>query len=475
MRRVELGDLVVEAGGILAVVGRAGSGKSMLARSLVEQGAVLIGPGADAATLAEVVAAGPSLIVADEPGRDRDPGTQHDLLAALHLASRDRGITTLIFTADLRLPIAMGLETAILADGRFVERGPIDSLTLRPEHEATRRLVAAGRPRSRTMARPPIGDTLLAFDRVTMHRPGRRGWPFRRERAVPLLSGVSVALRSGQAIGLLGPAGAGKSQLLRLAAGVVQPDAGRVVAAGRARIAMLFSDPHAAFNPRLPVGLTLTEPLRLEAELLVDEQAERLVEAVRVVGLSPGLLDRRPAGFSPLELQRLALARAILGRPGLILLDEPTAGLDPVAAAEFVQLFNRVRSDYGLAVLWASRDFALLRQLCDRIAVLDRGELVEMGTPGALFETGAHPTTRSLVAPRYPEPPPPMPPSPPEPEHREVAAPVPSADDGADERAEGRQLEPVAGRSRDGAGSMDAADRDGQGDDHRALRHVEGA
>lgn len=536
MARVELGDLTVGQGAILAIVGRAQSGKSAMARALAAQRGTLIGPAADVAELAAAIDRGTDLVVADEPGSSRDPATQHDLLAALQLANRDRRVTTVILTADLRLPLAMGLETAILADGHIVERGQVDDLMIRADHEITRRMVAASRPRTRTMARPPVGDSLLEFDAVTSRRSDWAGWPFRRDQAAAALSNVTLTVRRGQAVGLLGTTGAGKSLLLRLAAGLVRPSSGSITlggrrhrgipADGRERVAMLFPDPHAAFNPGLPVGLSLTEPLHVEEQLLVDEQVGVLVEAVRVVGLSPGVLDQLPGRFSPFDLQRLALARAIAGRPTLILLDEPTARLDPVAAAEFTLLFNRIRSDYGLTVLWASREFSVLRQLCDRIVVLDGGEAVEMGTPGGLFETGVHPVTRTLVTPRYPEPPPPMPPkaelvveqvqpvaavepiappepvaeptarsapepelavtrpaesepaaeaAPPPPSEPEPTAPAASADDGPDEPGESRQVEPVAAGGRDGAGRIEPANADGETDDHRALRHVEGA
>lgn len=511
MARVELGDLTVGQGAILAIVGRAGRGKSAMARTLSGQRGVLIGPNADATELAAAIERGTDLVIADEPGSARNPATQHALLAALQIANRDRRVTTVIFTADLRLPLAMGLETAILADGKIVERGAIDDLMIRAAHDQTRQMVAASRPRTRTMARPPIGDALLEFQAVTKRHADWTGWPLRREPGPAALSGVSFAVRRGQAIGLLGTAGSGKSLLLRVATGLVRPSSGNLILAGkpyrtipsdaRAGIAMLFPDPHAAFNPDLPVGLTLTEPLHVEEQLLVDEQVATLVEAVRVVGLSPNVLDRFPRHFGPLDLQRLALARAIAGRSSFMLLDEPTAKLDPVAATEFTVLFNRIRSDYGLTVLWASREFSALRQLCDRIVVLDRGEVVEMGTPGGLFETGAHPTTRALVTPRYPEPPPPMPPkpepvvveppaqpsaepqpvAPPEPVAEasppppEAPAPAVSADNSPDEPGESRQVEPVAAGSSDGPGRVEPADPDGEGDDDRALRHVEGA
>jgi ABC-type multidrug transport system ATPase subunit len=229
--------------------------------------------------------------------------------------------------------------------------------------------------------------------------------------------------------------------------------------------------------------------------LLIDEQADRLVEAVRVVGIEPDVLDRLPRTFTPFELQRLALARALVGRPSLIVLDEPTMRLDPVEQAEFLVLFNRVRSDYGLTVLCASREFDVLRLVADRILVLERGRIVEGGKPGELFENRQHEATRALLTERYPEPPPPLPPEPvvdqaPEERATPVAGPMPTVEpapapvpetapatetvathepepdpeplppsppDPAEEPAEGRQVEQPIDGQRDGAGSVEPA------------------
>lgn len=573
-------DLVLEPGRTLAIVGRAGSGKTLLAEALagrrrfrgeafLSAKPALLDASADAASLTQALETGANLIVADEPGAAHPPANQRELLAALQLAQRDRGIAYVILTGDFRLPLSMGIDTAILAQGVLVERGAPDDLMIHPKHEATREHTHAARPRTRTMARPPIGGTLLEFVGVTRHLGDPDDRPWAKRTPTVALQRIELQIRRGEAVGLLGPGGSGKSLLLLLAAGL-----GRTTAGGfqfeshryrgsdmprdvRARIAVLLPDPHAAFNPALPVGLTLTEPLRVEEQLLIDEQAKGLVEAVRVVGLSPNVLEQRPATFTPFDLQRLALARALVGRPSLIMLDEPTAKLDAVGTAQFIQLFNRVRSDYGLTVFWTSRSFDTLRRIADRIAVLEGGNIVEVGRPGELFESGTHPTTRVLLVARYPEPPPPMPPAAepvaeprseepapqpepvpdpvaaeevqsepevtvvepaplvvepdpdaielvteapapdaepvvieseplPEPEpipepalaaepEPDPVAPVTSAGDDADEAAEGGQVELVVDRSSHRSRRVDPADDEGESDDSRALRHVEGA
>jgi ABC-type glutathione transport system ATPase component len=499
-------DLVLADGAALAIVGRAESGKTLLAQAIagllpdqaMTQGTGLpvrrpgfIGPDADLTQLTRCLDHGASLLVCDEPGRAFNPVDQHTLLTSLLTANRDRGTALLIFTRDFRLALAMGLETAILSGGKLIERGPAAALQERPQHAVTRELVTAGKPRTRTMARPPIGEPLLELHGLGKRfaAPGSRLW--QRQPPVAVLENITLSVRRGEAVGLLGAAGAGKSQLLRLIAGLGRASSGQLAfdrtpyrgddlpREARARLSVLFPDPRSAFNPDLAVGLSLTEPLRVEEQLLIDEQADRLVEAVRVVGLAPDVLDHLPGQFTTAELQRLALARALVSRPSLVVLDEPTAALDPVEEAEFLVLFNRVRSDYGLTVLCASRSFDVLRLVADRILVLEAGHIVEGGKPSELVETGRHPATLALLAARYPGPLPPAAPEPSEPP-APPGAPRPEApvlEHRADEAAESRQADvAVADGSRDRAGSVDPLDPEpvGQANDDRAASHVEG-
>jgi ABC-type glutathione transport system ATPase component len=502
-------DLTLADGAALAIVGRASSGKTLLAQALTgllpgdasTEGTGLpakrpgfIGESDGLADLTRWLDRGVDLLVCDEPGRALGSAAQRDLLTALLGANRSRGVGLLILTRDFRLPLAMGLETAILSDGKLVERGLATALQDRPQHATTRELVGAGKPRTRTMARPPIGEPLLELQGVGKHYPNPASRLWKRRPPIAALENLTLSVRRGEAVGVLGAAGAGKSQLLRLVAGIGRASTGQLAfdrtpyrgddlaREARARISFLFPDPHAAFNPDLAVGLSLTEPLRVEEQLLIDEQADRLVEAVRVVGLAPDVLDHLPGQFTTAELQRLALARALVSRPSLIVLDEPTAMLDPVEQAEFLVLFSRVRSDYGLTVLCASRDIEVLRLVADRILVLEAGHIVEGGKPSELAEAAQHPATEALLASRYPGPLPPAPvpeppPAAPEPPAPPQEPPAPVLDDSPDEPAESRQVEPaVTDGSSDGTGSVDPPDPEpvGQGDDDRAASHVEG-
>jgi len=280
-------------------------------------------------------------------------------------------------------------------------KAPASQIFELPQHDTVRRLVGGERLRTRTLMRPPIGEPVLELHGVA--KSYRRGLPRLGPPPVEALKGVGFAVRQGEVVGVLGPAGAGKSTLLRLIAGLETPSAGRI---GRRQglVGYVFPDPRRAFNPTLPVGVSLTEPLRVEQTLLVEEQADRLVDAVRAVGLEPELLSQLPGRLAVAELQRMALARALLGRPNLLLLDEATDCLDPAEAREFLVFLARVRADFGLTAIIASREFEAVKAVADRLLVLEAGHIVEGGKPGELSEAPKQEITRRLVSARYPGP-----------------------------------------------------------------------
>ena len=501
-------DLTVEPATMLAVVGRGYGAISLLALAIA---GLLPRDARTEGTLnfsgkrvlyldrnSEVAAVGEAdLIVADEPGRGRDPATQLALLTALQQASRSAAV--IIFTADFHLALSMGLEVAVIANGKLLLRAPASQIFELPQYDTVRHLVGGQRLRIRTLMRPPIGEPILELDGVA--KSFRKGLPWFGPPPVEALKRIGFSVREGEVVGLMGPDGAGKSTLLRLIAGLDRPGAGRI-SRRPGLVGFVFPDPRKAFNPTLPVGMSLTEPLRVEQTLLVEEQADRLVEVVRAVGLEPELLTRLPGEFGPADLQRMALARALAGRPSLLLLDDPTFALDPAEAREFLLLFARVRADFGLTALVASREFEVLRNISDRLLVIDDGHIIEGGKPAELGEAPGHEVTKRLVSLRYPGPakmeatpeapaeaaavaPEPAPAAEPTPEPEPdpvptlsaeiVIAPVvlpdpplvapaepqpppPPSGDGADEAAESGKAEHAADGLADTAGGPDAAD-----------------
>ncbi|MGE0119870.1 MAG: dipeptide ABC transporter ATP-binding protein [Dongiaceae bacterium] len=270
--------------------------------------------------------------------------------------------------------------------------------------------LASSAPSPRAPRTDDDGPALLTIEglQVTYERPGL----FRRAGAARAVHGVSLALRSGEILGLVGESGSGKSTILRCVAGLWPTLAGRMrygasqplagPAAARDRsvlraIQLVFQNPDASLNPRQTVREILSQPLRLYFGLGRREMAARLSALLRDVRLDDGYLDRYPAQLSGGERQRVAIARAYAAEPDIVLLDEVTSALDVSVQASILQLIRDLSATRGTACVLVSHDLAVVQALADRIAVLYRGRLVEIGPARRLCRSPAHPYTQALI------------------------------------------------------------------------------
>jgi peptide/nickel transport system ATP-binding protein len=208
-----------------------------------------------------------------------------------------------------------------------------------------------------------------------------------------VVNDVSFAIRKGETLGLVGESGSGKSTVARMLLRLVEPTAGEVRYEGRdllaassqemrgmrRRMQIVFQDPYAALNPRMRVRETLTEPFAIHNERPVEGFASRLAEMLRTVGMDGSALERFPHEFSGGQRQRINIARALALRPEFLVLDEPVSALDVSVAAQVVNLLRELQRDNGLTYLFISHSMPLVRYLCDRVAVMQGGRLVEMG------------------------------------------------------------------------------------------------
>ncbi len=219
-------------------------------------------------------------------------------------------------------------------------------------------------------------------------------------RTVRALDGVSLQLAAGDALGLLGESGSGKSTLARIVTGLLRPSSGQAlleggpIRMGGRRVQPLFQDPALSLDPRWTVAASVGEALRLPPAARPARAAQLLAD----VGLGPEVAWRYPHQCSGGQLQRVALARALGAEPALLVADEPTAALDPPAAAHISTLLDGLRHRHGLTILYLGHDLGLARQLCTRLGVLYRGQLVELGPSAALWPAPRHPYTRLLWA-----------------------------------------------------------------------------
>lgn len=424
------------------------------ARSFPHQ---LSGGMAQRAMMAVAMAGQPELLLADEPTSALDKVLERQILDLIDRQRRQHGLGVLYITHNLATVSAFADRVVVMDSGRVQEAGPARTVLEAPRTTFTRDLLAASalttaRTPARTPARipvrfpvrtltvgtplgipvsipgrtpaprtslrtpvripvrkpaapaaePPEPRTILALDDVTKRFPSKgRG-------ARPALDGVSLSLREGEILGVLGQSGCGKSTLARLLVGIETADRGSVTRALRTgeggsgadgtEVQLVFQEPHDAFDPRMKLRASLEAPLLRRRDCTVDERRELIHKAVRDVELEPDLLDRYPGQCSGGQLQRLTIARALLLEPAVLICDEATSALDAVTQRKILDLLLRLHSDRPLSLIMISHDMNVIRYMSQRVAVLYQGALVELARTTEFFANPVHGHSKQLVA-----------------------------------------------------------------------------
>lgn len=255
--------------------------------------------------------------------------------------------------------------------------------------------------------------TLVATVGVSKYFPLRRGFLGREDRFVHAVDGVSMRVRRGETMGLVGESGCGKSTLGRLMLRLIDPTFGRIVFDGkditgrsqralrplRRRMQIIFQDPYSSLNPRMTVRETVGEAIRIHklAKTRADEEA-RIAQLLERVGLRTDVIDQYPHEFSGGQRQRIGIARALAVEPEFIVCDEPVSALDVSIRAQIVNLLVELQETLGVAYLFVSHDLKLVEHISHRVAVMYLGRIVEQASAESLYERAAHPYTRALLA-----------------------------------------------------------------------------
>jgi peptide/nickel transport system ATP-binding protein len=260
--------------------------------------------------------------------------------------------------------------------------------------------------------RAPEDDPLLEVRNLTKHYPITKGVLKREVGRTRAVDGITFEVARGETFGLVGESGCGKSTAATSLLRLEEPTAGEVVFDGenileyggqrlrafRRRAQMIFQDPTSSFDPRMSIGESVAEPLVIHG-VSDDERRRRIVkDLLERVGLSAADIDRYPHEFSGGQKQRVALARAMVVNPNLIVADEPTSALDVSIQSDILRLLNELQEDFGLSIVFISHDMGVIREVCDRVAVMYLGEIVEVGPTEELFESPQHPYTKALLA-----------------------------------------------------------------------------
>ncbi|MEO5806674.1 ABC transporter ATP-binding protein [Devosia sp.] len=366
------------------------------------------------AMIAMALASKPDILIADEPTSALDLITQRRVLDLIAELCTRRQMALLFISHDLKAVATLCSRVAVMHDGVLVETGKAQSVFGAPRQNYTRRLVAATQFKVRPLARPPIGSPLLSVEGITRdYRQG--GLPFFPAKALRAVDAVSFAINSAESLALVGPSGCGKTTLARIIVGLDRATSGQITLAGqvyhgsdlpnglRRDVSLVFQDPFGSFDPQLTIEQSIAEPLRLEKGLTPDQRIDRLIEAVETVGLDAAMLRRHPHEFSGGQRQRLAIARALITKPRLLVLDEPVSALDMSVRGDVLALLARLQADFGLTYLIISHDLDMVRAIADRVMVMEAGRIIEEGKPGEIFANPQQKLTRELVAARLPE------------------------------------------------------------------------
>lgn len=256
-------------------------------------------------------------------------------------------------------------------------------------------------------------ETFLEIKDLKAHFPVERGIVFRRQiGTVKAVDGVSLSLRQGEILGLVGESGCGKSTLGRAVLQLIPPTDGVVVLAGkdltqlkgpalrrtRADFQMIFQDPYASLNPRMTVFDTLAEAIQVHKKVPRGELPRCVSELMKKVGLSPRFLRKYPHEFSGGQRQRIAIARALAVEPKLIVADEPVSALDVSIQAQIINLLAQLSREMQLTLIFISHDLSVVKHISDRIAVMYLGKIVELGPAAKVFERPLHPYSKALVS-----------------------------------------------------------------------------
>ncbi|MDB9311722.1 ABC transporter ATP-binding protein [Spirulina sp. CS-785/01] len=366
----------------------------------------------------------PKLIVADEPTTSLDVTVASEILQELTRLCAERDLGLLLISHDLALVGEYCDRVAVMYQGKMVEFGDVKTILQRPQHDYTRSLLNAALhiqvidETQKSLDSQPTQTPLLAVTDLKQHFALESNFLqqfFTRQEqpVIKAVDGVSFSLQAGEIFGLVGESGCGKSTLSRTILQLISPTSGSVKLDGtelttlstaevrnlRQKMQMIFQDPLACLNPLMSIGEGIADPLYIHNLAKPGEARQRGSAMLEKVGLTPvkDYYHRYPRELSGGQQQRVAIARALITQPKLLICDEPVSMLDASIQSQVLDLMQALKTEFNLTYLFITHDLWVARFLCDRIAVMNAGKIVEMGETHQLFDDPQHPYTKKLL------------------------------------------------------------------------------
>ncbi|MGI9515157.1 MAG: ABC transporter ATP-binding protein [Anderseniella sp.] len=359
--------------------------------------------------IAMALALEPVLLIADEPTTALDVTTQAQILDLIKDIQQRHGTGVMFITHDFGVVAEIADRVVVMQNGKVVEQGTAKQVLTRPREPYTKMLIGSV-PSLTPPKRKPIteGEPILATTGLEKIY-GALGW-FGGGRVVHAAKQVELEVRRGETLGVVGESGSGKSTVARCIVRLIDPTSGEVLIDGqniakmsqselrayRRNVQVVFQDPYRSLNPRRTVGQSIVEgPMNFGTSQ--EEALERARGLMEIVGLSPHALDRFPHQFSGGQRQRICIARALAMEPKVLIADEAVSALDVSVQAQVLKLLDDVRKRFDLAMLFITHDLRVAAQICDRIMVMQQGEVVEQGPTASVYAKPAHPYTKLLL------------------------------------------------------------------------------
>jgi peptide/nickel transport system ATP-binding protein len=357
--------------------------------------------------IAQALVLDPVLLIADEPTTALDVTTQAQILKLIAEMQERRGTGVLFITHDFGVVAEIAHRVVVMQRGKVVETGTATEVLTKPQHPYTQMLINAVPTLTPPVREERTGE--LALETVKLCKVYGGGGFFQKKREVRAASDVEIRVRRGETLGIVGESGSGKSTVARCIARLIEPTSGGIVVSNidianlperqlrphRKHCQIVFQDPYRSLNPRRSVGASIIEgPMNFgmsEADAIAKAR-----DLMKLVGLSPDALDRYPHQFSGGQRQRICIARALAMEPEILIADEAVSALDVSVQAQVLDLLDDVRKKFDLAVLFITHDLRVAAQICDRIAVMQNGVVVEHGKTADIFAAPQHPYTRAL-------------------------------------------------------------------------------
>jgi peptide/nickel transport system ATP-binding protein len=393
--------------------------------------------------IAMAISCNPSLLVADEPTTALDVTVQKTILQLIKQLQKQMGLGVIFITHDLAMVSEIADRVIVMYKGEIVEEGIVSEVLQNPKHPYTKALMLC-KPslhqkgdrlpvvsdfldsqnkwmeqsifnvtKSGTLFNPIHSEVVLEVKNLAMYYSEKKSWFRKSAPIMKVLDGISLKIKKGEIVGLVGESGCGKTTLVKVILQLIKPSSGKIVLNGidlteltkvemrsiRKELQIVFQDPYGSLNPRLTIGEAIEEPLKVHG-IFKNQQLRknRVLELLDKVKLQPEHFNRYPHEFSGGQRQRICIARALALNPSFLIFDESVSALDVSVQAQVLNLLNELRLEFGFTAIFISHDLSVVRYISDRIIVMEKGKIIEEGSAEDIWFSPKNEYTKKLIS-----------------------------------------------------------------------------